>query len=230
MGIKIYELIKGARKARGLTVIIDVFRAFSTACYIYGNGARRIIPVGSLRFAYKLKKENTNFLLLGERDGEKPKGFDFGNSPSQIEGFNFKGKTIIQTTSSGTKGIINAKNRDEIITGSFVNAASIVRYIKYKNPDLVSLVAMGVNGMKSADEDILCAKYLENALMDRTNDFGDIVETLKVTPELQKFFDPAKDWFPEKDFEMCLALNRFNFVLKVEPFDKSHIYLEKLDV
>ena len=123
-------MLEGARKAKGLTVIIDVFRAFSTACYIYANGARKIIPVADIKFAYELKKENPNFLLLGERGGRMPEGFDFGNSPSQIEGIDFKEKTVVQTTSSGTNGIISAKNADEIITGSFVNAASIVKYIK----------------------------------------------------------------------------------------------------
>ncbi|MCK4321946.1 2-phosphosulfolactate phosphatase [candidate division WOR-3 bacterium] len=230
MEIKIYELIKGARKATGLTVIIDVFRAFSTSCYIYNNGAERIIPVGDLKLAYKLKRENPHFLFFGERGGKKLKGFDFGNSPSQIEGLNFNGKTIIQTTSSGTKGLIGAKDADEIIAGSFINAGAIVKYIKSKNPELVSLVAMGLNGKVSADEDILCTKYIENALLDKPNNFEEIINHLRATPELQKFFDSRKDWFPEKDFKMCLTLNRFNFLLKVKPYDKNLVYLEKVNI
>ena len=52
------HLVDGARQATGLTVIIDVFRAFSTACYTVFQGASRIIPVGDLDLAYELKKKN----------------------------------------------------------------------------------------------------------------------------------------------------------------------------
>ncbi len=52
MKIKILQLLDGAKEATGLTVIIDVFRAFSTACYAYDNGAKKIIPVGEMTTAY----------------------------------------------------------------------------------------------------------------------------------------------------------------------------------
>jgi len=230
MKIQILEFLRGAEEATGLTVIIDVFRAFSTSCYIYNNGAEKIIPVGDLKLAYKLKRENPHFLLFGERGGKKPEGFDFGNSPSQIEGLNFNGKTVIQTTSSGTKGLIGAKDADEIIAGSFVNAGAVVKYIKSKNTELVSLVPMGLNGRVSADEDILCAKYIENALLDKPDDFEEIINHLRATPELQKFFDPEKYWFPERDFELCISLNRFNFALQLEPFEENLVCLKRIDV
>jgi 2-phosphosulfolactate phosphatase len=67
MNIDILHLIDGVRKATGLTVIIDVFRAFSTACYAFAQGATRIIPVGDLDLAYELKEKNPEFLLLGNR-------------------------------------------------------------------------------------------------------------------------------------------------------------------
>lgn len=57
MKIRILQLIEGAKKAQGLTVIIDVFRAFSQACYVFNNGVERIIPVGSLETAYGLKEK-----------------------------------------------------------------------------------------------------------------------------------------------------------------------------
>ena len=64
-----------------------------------------------------------------------------------------KGKTIVHTTSSGTQGIANAKNADEIITGSFVNAGAIVKYIQQKQPKTVSLVCMGYACEYPTDED-----------------------------------------------------------------------------
>ena len=76
MNIRILQLIEGAQQATGLTVIIDVFRAFSTACYVFGNGVERIIPVGNLELAYQLKRQHPEYLLIGERGGE-PGDFAF---------------------------------------------------------------------------------------------------------------------------------------------------------
>jgi len=95
MHIDILDLIEGAKQARGLTVIIDVFRAFSTACYVVRNGASEIIPVGDVELAYQLKEENSDCVLMGERKGKILPGFDYGNSPTEIEVIDFSGKTII---------------------------------------------------------------------------------------------------------------------------------------
>jgi len=228
MEVKILHLIDGAKQAQGLTVIIDVFRAFSVACYAFGNGAEKIIPLGDIDIAYKIKKENPNFLLIGERGGKKPSGFDYGNSPTQIENVDFTNKTIIQTTSAGTQGIANATNSSEIITGGFVNVQAIINYIKKQNPEEVSLVAMGSAGIHIADEDKLCAEYIKNALENKPNNFSKIIEHLREYRSAQKFFDPAKDWAPEKDFDLCLSINQFNFVLKVEPYDENQVFFKKI--
>jgi len=164
MEVKILQLLEGAKEAAGLTVIIDVFRAFSTACYAFDCGANKIIPIGEIEMAYQLKERNREYILVGERNEQKPQGFDFGNSPSQLLTGNLTGKTIVHTTSSGTQGIANAKNADEIITGSFVNAGAIVKYIQQKQPETVSLVCMGYACEYPTDEDTLCAEFIKNEL------------------------------------------------------------------
>jgi 2-phosphosulfolactate phosphatase len=216
MEIKILQLLDGAREASGLTVIIDVFRAFSTACYVFDKGAAKIIPIGDIELAYQLKNENPAYILVGERNEQKPPGFDFGNSPSQLLEADLTGKTIVHTTSSGTQGIANAKNADEIITGSFINAGAIVNYIQQKQPKTVSLVCMGYACEYPTDEDTLCAEWIKNELENKPNNFAEMVETIRLGSGA-RFFDPEKQsWSPQADFELCLDLNRFNFVLKVE--------------
>ena len=216
MDIQILHLLEGAKAARGLTVIIDVFRAFSTACYAFAGGAAKIIPVGDIRKAFLLKEQNPEFILMGERNEQKPEGFDFGNSPAQLLTAKLKGKTIVHTTSSGTQGIANASQADEIITGSFVNASAIVRYIRKRQPKTVSLVCMGYACEYPTDEDTLCAEYLQNELEGRANDFAPMATTIRKGSGA-RFFDAAKQsWSPEADFHLCLDLNRFDFILKVE--------------
>ena len=89
MKIHILELIEGAKQAEGLTVIIDVFRAFSVACYAVANGAEKVIPVGSLELARSLKEQNPDSLLIGERKGIMPEDFDYGNSPFEASKIDF---------------------------------------------------------------------------------------------------------------------------------------------
>jgi 2-phosphosulfolactate phosphatase len=238
MEIQILQLLEGARQARGLTVIIDVFRAFSTACYAFNYGAGNIIPVGSIELAYRLKEQNPDFVLVGERNEQKPEGFDFGNSPSLLVAEKIAGKTLVHTTSSGTQGIANAKNASEMVTGSFVNAGAIVRYIRQQNPAVVSLVCMGYACQYPTDEDTLCAEWIKGELEtppglrsgrgEKSERFHEMVEIIRCGSGA-RFFEPDKQsWSPQADFELCLDLNRFDFVLKVED-ENGMNYLRKIE-
>ena len=229
MKIKILQLLDGAKAASGLTVIIDVFRAFSTACYAFEAGIIKSYPVGDIEIAYRLKEKNPDYILVGERNEQKPPGFDYGNSPSQLVTGNLVGKTIVHTTSSGTQGIANATNPDEIITGSFVNAGAIIRYIQQKQPTTVSLVCMGYACEYPTDEDTFCAEFIKNELENKPNNFKKMVEIMR-TGSGARFFHPQKQsWAPKEDFKLCLDLNRFDFVLKVEKEGELN-YLRKIEI
>ena len=164
MKIETFHLIDGARQAEGLTVIIDVFRAFSMECWLYALGAEEVRPVGSIEDTFAWREKDPGCVLVGERQGKKIDGCDLGNSPSSIDPETIRGKRIIHTTSAGTQGIVNAVHADEIITGSFVNAKAISEYIRKKSPEKVSLVCMGKAGLEPAEEDELCAVWLHSLL------------------------------------------------------------------
>lgn len=216
MKIEILQLLEGAKAAKGLTVIIDVFRAFSTACYATNKGIEKIYPVGDIQLAYNIKKDHPEYILVGERNEQKPEGFDFGNSPKLLLQTEITATTMVHTTSSGTQGIANATQANEIITGSFVNAGAIIKYIKQKQPKNVSLVCMGYACEYPTTEDTLCAEYIKNELEGKQNDLEKMVATIKKT-DGARFFDLSKQsWSPQEDFYLCLDLNRFDFVLKVE--------------
>lgn len=216
MNIEILQLTEGARKAVGTTVVIDVFRAFSTACYLFGAGARKILPVEQVEEAIALKTILPDAILLGERGEKKVEGFDFGNSPTHLTSFDFSGKTIVMTTSSGTKGLMNAFKADEILTGSFVNAGAIVKYIAKKKPANVSLVCMGYEGKRPTQEDTFLAEYVKAKLMGQDPDFQRMKEILR-TGDGARLLDPANHtWSPASDFELCLDLDKFDFVLRLD--------------
>ena len=228
MEIEILQLIEGAKQAKGLTVVIDVFRAFSLACYLTNQGAEKIIPVGNIDIAYKLKKENPDYILIGERNERIPESFDFGNSPTHIKDINFAGKTIVHTTSAGTQGLVNAKGADEILTGSFVNAPAIVRYIKTQNPKFVSLVCMGYSAMFPTEEDTFCAEFIRSSLLNENFDFESKIKTIQETSGKRLFEKGNQLHSPESDFYMCTELGIFDFVLIVEPYKNGLLQLKKV--
>lgn len=222
------SLLEGAKRAKGLVVIIDVFRAFTTAAYVMNNGARKIIPVGSLDEAFELKRKNPDFILIGERNGLKVEGFDHGNSPAEIQNIDFTDKTVIQTTSAGTQGILNAKNADEILLCSFVNIQSTIDYIKKSNPEIVTMVSMGTSGVEKSDEDELCAGYIKDSLEGKKPDFSEIKSYLRTYKSALKFFDRSKPEFQEDDFYCAMSIDRFKFVLTVKK-ENNEVYIFKED-
>lgn len=230
MNIQILHMIEGAKKAKGITVVIDVFRAFSVEAYCFAKGAKKVIPVGDIDLAYKLKEENPDVILAGERHGKIMPGFDTGNSPSELMSLDVKDKVVVHTTSAGTQGIANAKNADEILGGSLVNAKAIAEYIKKSGAKEVSLVCMGLEALSETEEDTLCAEYIKSLLQGTTIDMKKEIESLKTTSGA-KFFDKAQnDVFPEPDFAMCTELDKFNFVIRLKKCNDGIDYMEKIDL
>ncbi|MFH2112288.1 MAG: 2-phosphosulfolactate phosphatase [Candidatus Bathyarchaeota archaeon] len=217
MEIRRLSLIEGSRKAAGLAVVIDVFRAFTTAAYVMANGAQCIHPVGTLEEAFRLRELNPGWVLMGERGGKPVPGFDYGNSPHEVRDVDFSDRVVVQSTSAGTQGIVNASGADEILPGSFVMADAIVNYIRKRNPRVVSLVAMGWSGRERSPEDELLAEYIETRLRGDEPDFEAMVDQIRAHPEGAKFFDPTRPEFHEGDFHCAMDLNRFSFCLKVVP-------------
>jgi len=230
MKIEILEFISGAGKADGLTVVIDVFRAFSVACYAYDAGAVRIIATSDVQKAFELRKSYKKCVLSGEKDENQIEGFDFGNSPTEMIKTDLKGMTVIQNTTAGTRGLTSVVNAHTLLTGSIVNADAVVRYIKAQNPEKVCLVAMGYRGNTTAEEDIICAEMIRSGLEDKKADFNKRIGDLKYGSG-KRFFDPAKlDFSPPTDFFLCTMQNRFNFILKGERRADGNVDLMRIDL
>lgn len=215
MEIRIESLLEGARRARGTVVIVDVFRAFTTAAVAFSRGARRIIMVAEPPEALALKACRLGDLCVGEVNGIRPAGFDFGNSPFEMTGADLQGKTVIQSTRAGTVGVTAAAGVSEIYVASFVVAQATARAILQDSPPLVTLVAMGWNADLRTDEDELCALYLRNLLEGRTPEPDALQKLVQASGQVAKFYDPAQPHFHPEDCEMSLDINRFDFAIRV---------------
>ncbi|MBR2672319.1 MAG: 2-phosphosulfolactate phosphatase [Oscillospiraceae bacterium] len=215
--IRLLSLVDGARKATGLTVVIDVFRAFSLEAYLYAKGAEEIVPVMTVEEAFEIKRADPGVILVGERGGVKCEGFDFGNSPSQLDGVDVSGKRIVHTTSAGTRGLLSVSGETELLTAAFVNARAVAEYIERSGADDVSIVAMGLGGKRKTDEDELCAAYIRSILEhDEIRDIDKRLRKLKYTNGSKFFKAINQQVFPERDFWMSIERDIFDFVIKVE--------------
>ena len=215
MEIRIGSLLRGAREAVGTTIIIDVFRAFTTAAVAFARGAEKIILVAEVEEALALRRQGVGQLCMGEVAGVKPDAFDYGNSPYELESVDLRGKTIIQSTRAGTVGATAASAAEKLYLGSFVTAAATVQAIRRQQPDLVSLVAMGYASRQRADEDEQCALYLRNCLQGRQPDPDAVRQLVLVGHEAQKYDDPAQPQFHPQDKDLALDIDRFAFALPV---------------
>lgn len=210
MQIQKYFGVEGAKQSKGVTIIIDVFRAATVTAFLLDKGVKEIIPVATKEEAFALKEKDRTIILVGETHGYKIDGFDYGNSPSEISrADNLEGKTVVHRSSQGTQGIVLAKNATEIIFGSFVCASAIVKYLQTTKPPLITIIAM--DGVGSEDDiyaDFLIAK-LKNAQPDNMKK---IVKYLQKHPGATRFLDPSLPEFPEEDFYLCLDVDRFDFI------------------
>ncbi len=129
-----------------IVVVIDVFRATSTIATALANGAKRIIPVDNVEDCKTIGQKTDNAITAGERDGKVIEGLQYGNSPAEYpQGF-IEGKTLVLTTTNGTKLLHMAVDKGcaEVVTGSFPNLSAVCEFLIRENKNVV----LGCSGWK----------------------------------------------------------------------------------
>ena len=215
MEIRIESLIDGARRARGTVVIVDVFRAFTTAAVALARGADRIVMVAGIDEALRLRDRGVGEITVGEVNGIRPEGFDFGNSPYEMTQASLEGKVVIQSTRAGTTGVAAATQAEAVYGASFVVADATARAIRKDDPSYVTIVAMGWNAQVRTDEDEQCALYLRNLLQGRRPDPQAVRQLVLESGEVAKFRDPNQPHFHPEDLEIALEVNKYDFAVRI---------------
>ena len=222
---------EGARSAEGLTVIIDVFRAFSCEPLFFHFNAQKVILEADPQKALALRRSNPSYILVGEINGIPMEGADMGNSPSEIvlKGENyFTNKTVIHRSTAGVTGVTAAfKNTDQIYLGSFMLAQSLAAYILELNPAQVTLVAMGDGAKWPAPEDEACADYLEHLLTGKAYDPVKTLREVVFQPTAQQFIQGKMACLPNEDPLFCLQRDLFDFVLTVR-YENNQLQVHQL--
>ncbi len=116
-----------------IVVIIDIFRATSTITAALHNGAKCVIPVASVSECINIGNNIPGSITAGERDGKIAEGLQYGNSPLEYPSGFITGKTLVLTTTNGTRLLHMVKGASEILIGSFLNLSSLCDYLVSKN-------------------------------------------------------------------------------------------------
>lgn len=216
MEIRRLQLLSGARDATGLAVVIDVLRASSNIVTLLSRGAASVIPVETLEDARGRKEADPRLVLAGEREGLPPRDFKLGNSPVEAQSLDLTGKSVILTTSAGSRGLVAAAGADQVVVGCFLNAAAVARHILKALPAVVSFVALGTRGEIPSPEDDLAATYMEGLLREERPDAARMFKAIREHPEGRKFSDPENANYRVEDLDFCLRTDVFRLVPVLE--------------
>jgi 2-phosphosulfolactate phosphatase len=165
-----------------LCVVLDVLRATSTIVTALTNGARAIRPVGSIAKALEVHRDNPGYLLAGERGGWRigPEltggvAFDLGNSPREFTADAVSGRTIIMTTTNGTRALEACATARWVMAGAFLNLGAVAEAIRGSGVKTVLLVCSGTGELPALEDSLaagaLCAllrqdsEWLDSARM-----------------------------------------------------------------
>ena len=219
MEVRVDSLLEGASRAEGTAVIVDVYRAFTTAAVAFSRGAERIILVPDIEDALALRDSGAGELCIGEVGGVKPDGFDFGNSPHELSRADVRGRTLVQSTRAGTVGVSLARGADRVYAGSLAIASATAAAVLRRRPPLVTVVAMGWEGRTRTDEDEQCVMYIKNLLEGRRPDPDAVAALVRAGEHSQKFDDPDQPHFHPEDRDIALDVDAIGLAIRVERED-----------
>jgi 2-phosphosulfolactate phosphatase len=218
-------------------VVFDVFRATTTMVTALANGAVAIIPVAEISDALAVRQWDPSVLLAGERDGLRIRSalsggvdFDLGNSPREFTREKVAGRTVVMTTTNGTRALRSCAHASGVLVASFLNLPATARFLARRRPSTLLLVCSGTLEQASL-EDVLGAGALCDLLW---NDYeaGAVSDSALMARSL---YQSAQHDLPEaacrsrngrrllgipelkEDVAFCLQRDAFGFVAALRP-------------
>lgn len=162
-----------------IVVVIDMFRATSVIVTALSNGCKEVIPYLTIEETLEHSKtlNREDYILGGERKAVKIEGFDLSNSPLEYTEEVVKNKSVLMTTTNGTRTLAKSIGAKRIFIGAMINAKSVAKKLLDINEDVV-IINAGTNGNFSMD-DYICSGYIINEMLkhEKSLDLTDIAKT-----------------------------------------------------
>jgi 2-phosphosulfolactate phosphatase len=186
----------------GVAVVIDVLRASTTIVHALANGAESVIPCEEVEAARATAANLPagQVLLGGERQGVLIDGFDLDNSPSRYTPDVVAGKTIVFTTTNGTRALQRAATADRILVGAFVNINAIIGSLLAKPRPHIHLICAGTGGRITA-EDCLFAGAVAAGILEQVDESAEIDDQARVAIDFFRARNRDRDTFLNAMFD-----------------------------
>ena len=147
------------------SIVVDVLRASTTITTALDSGAEKVIPCLTVEEARELAAKRSGALLGGERQGQKLPGFNFGNSPAEYTSESVSKRTIIFTTTNGTKAMSRCIGSSRILIGAVVNRSAVCKTAN--RDDRIDILCAGTNGHISMDDCLAAGAIVHGCSADR---------------------------------------------------------------
>jgi 2-phosphosulfolactate phosphatase len=203
----------------GPVVVVDVIRAFTTAAYAFGSGAAEIYLVGDVEEALAFKAAHPGTIALGENRGLRPEGFDYPNSPAMVSRIDLTGRTLVQRTSAGTRGVVAAVDADRLWAASLACASATARAVDAAglgDPTYVITGRFEDRPDATGADDVMAAELIERARLGLPLDIAATSAALLATGEAAKTLALGPEHCDPADIELAATVDAFDFSMEVE--------------
>lgn len=203
-------------------VVIDVLRSFTTAAVAFHRGARALYLATGPAAAFALWRQRPYASLVGALGGGKTvPGFDYGNSPTELDRAPIAGQEIILSTAAGVSGMLRFAHVPLVFGGSLCTARATARALLKAQPRSVALIVTGEWVNRDGDEDMACAEYLRALLNGKGADCAPFVDRVWHSDFARQFGTEERPHLPLSDLEFCAACNKYDFSLRLHRESES---------
>ncbi len=227
-----FAALKGRDLSRTVCVVFDILRATTSMMTALANGAATIQPVAEISEALAIRERQPDVLLAGERDGLRIRAeltggvdFDLGNSPREFTAERIRGKTLVMTTTNGTRALQACASAQTVLIGSFLGLRAAVEWLRRHPAESVLLVCAGTHDEAAFEDtlaagamaELLCGEFTGAKLADSVEiacqvysvHRGDLVGAMKCSRNGRRLLA-----LPElaADVPVCLQIDTLSFV------------------
>jgi 2-phosphosulfolactate phosphatase len=197
-----FAALKERNLSDSVCVVFDILRATSSMMTALSNGADAVIPVSEISEALALRATNPEFLLAGEREGLRIRAaqtgsvdFDLGNSPREFMPEEVRGKTIVMTTTNGTRALQACTGAKHIFIGSFLSLRPLANWIIEQQPANLILVCSGTHEQAALEDTLAAGALCEKIWVHYAG--GDVADSAEI----------ARRIFPLMQMDLIGAMN-----------------------
>jgi 2-phosphosulfolactate phosphatase len=201
----------------GAVVVIDVLRAFTTAAYAFGAGARHIYLVGTVEEALAFNAATPGALAMGEDRGRRVEGFDFANSPTEVAHTDLRDRVIVHRTSAGTQGVVAATKARRLWCAALANASATAGAVRAAGlgPPAYVITGWAGSAIGSGADDLVTAELIERARRGEPLRAAETARLVATSEEAARTLSIGEGHVHPEDVDRAIAVDAFDFAMEV---------------